>query len=138
MYNLLFFSSKRSSRKDDLGYVTINTASAIVGTYRILLLRAHKRLTGPTSKEELRKFRAIAHHAYNQSLEDKSNSQTCEDCTRVSATHNKNLNSCGNSPSSSSATSSEIVGSATVHSHRKTKAPSAHANNVKSKLCVIL
>lgn len=40
----------------------INEFSALVGTYRILLLRAHKRLYGPSGNEELRKLRALTEH----------------------------------------------------------------------------
>ena len=54
-----FFGGSRSLPSNMNDHVDVNEYSALVGTYRILLLRARKRLSGPSADEELRRLRVI-------------------------------------------------------------------------------
>lgn len=59
----------------------INEFSALVGTYRILLLRAHRRLCGPSAGEEMRKLRVLTERALGKLRDVDNESPTTWSCS---------------------------------------------------------
>ncbi|CAK8676133.1 serine/threonine-protein kinase NIM1-like [Clavelina lepadiformis] len=59
--------TRASSQANVAKEIEINEQSALVGTYRILLLRAQKRFCGPSAQEELRKLRLLTEHTIAKS-----------------------------------------------------------------------
>nr|CAB3263809.1 serine/threonine-protein kinase NIM1 [Phallusia mammillata] len=161
------FGSSRASQitlNDDF---QINEFSALVGTYRILLLRAHKRLYGPSGNEELRKLRALTEHALAKIRDPGSDGSTtpwtCSLCDVTPANGHMTFSSgsTGNSsPSSPDGDSRDDSGHRStgppkrwldatfaadgvprtngVGRHSRRVSPSGNSHTTRSKMCVIL
>lgn len=120
---------ERRNTDDNEFQVNLDQSNAIIGTYRILLNRAHLKLKDST-KEDLMKFSAITNHITGRNIAvSDQDTRLCTFCKSLSVVSLKskepdNDTSLGNDTPSSS------------HFIRKKK--NERHSNVKSKLCTIL
>ena len=154
------FSGSRSSQSNLQDQIEINENSALVGTYRILLLRGHKRFAGPSADEELRRLRALTSHVKSFDSDQSSPQLSCSLCkfnsSRYTSPHSSanqltvtsnGLDSAGNSvhfstPDLSGSITSNLSHFQTRSLERKRKNVALNGRSkisgVKSKFCVIL
>ncbi|XP_039259012.2 serine/threonine-protein kinase NIM1-like [Styela clava] len=133
-------SESSPSNNDDSIGTSVDHSSAIVGTYRILLMRAHKKLVHPPSKEDLLKLSAITNHVTGRESPLTRHSKSCEHCgtsvddneisvplvsaNGISVQENNNIEKGINNDNDISSRSTGVHGQNT--------------GTVKSKFCVIL